>query len=47
MMIVLHGAMRKDPEKNHTRNFESYMKDSEKSRADSAARSRESYNIGV
>ena len=36
-----------DPEKSHARNCESYMKDPEKSRADSAAWSRESYNIGV
>ena len=32
----------KDPEKHRPRNRESYMKDLEKSRADSAARSRES-----
>ena len=32
----------KDPEKHGARNHESYMKDLEKSRADSAARSRES-----
>ena len=31
----------KDPEKRHARNRESYMKDLGKSRADSAARSRE------
>ena len=37
----------KDPEKGHALNCESYMKDPEKSRADSAARSRKSYNIGV
>ena len=37
----------KDPEKRHARNCENYMKDPEKSCADSAARSRESYNIGV
>ena len=37
----------KDPEKSHARNCESYMKDPEKSCADSAARSRKSYNIGV
>ena len=37
----------KDPEKSHARNCESYMKDPEKSPADSAARSHESYNIGV
>ena len=50
MMIVLHGAVRvdlKDPEKSHVRNCESYMKDPEKSRTDSAARSRKSYNIGI
>ena len=32
----------KDPEKHHARNHKSYMKDLEKSRADSAARNRES-----
>ena len=37
----------KDSEKSHARNCESYMKDPEKNRTDSAARSRESYNIGV
>ena len=50
-MIALHRPVRvsylKDPEKSHTQNCESYMKDPEKSHADSAARSRESYNIGV
>ena len=37
----------KDPEKRCAWNRESYMKDPEKSCADSAARNRESYNIGV
>ena len=37
----------KDPEKSHARNCKSYMKDPEKSRADSAARSRERYNIVI
>ena len=37
----------KDPEKRRARNCESYMTDPEKSCADSAARSRESYNIGA
>ena len=45
--IVLHGAMRvnylKDPKKSHAQNRKSYMKDLEKSPADSAARSCESY----
>ena len=50
MMIMLHGAVSitlKDPEKRRARNHESYTKDPEKNRADSAAQSRESYNIGV
>ena len=34
----------KDPEKSHARSRESYMKDLEKRRADTAARSREIYN---
>ena len=33
----------KDPEKSCARSRESYMKDQEKSRADSAARNRENY----
>ena len=33
----------KDPEKSCARSCESYMKDQEKSRADSAARSHENY----
>ena len=33
----------KDPQKSRARSRESYMKDPEKSRADSVARSRESY----
>ena len=37
----------KDPENSHAQKCESCMKDPEKSRADSAAQSRESYNIGV
>ena len=37
----------KDPEKSHAQNCESYMNDPEKSRTESAARSREIYNIGV
>ena len=37
----------KEPGKSHARNCASYMKDPEKSHADSAARSSESYNIGV
>ena len=46
-MIVLHEAMKvsylKDSEKSCAQNHESYMKDLEKSRADSAARSRKNY----
>ena len=50
-MIVLHEAVRvsylKDPEKSCAQNCKSYIKDLEKSRADSAARSRESYKKDV
>ena len=42
-----HESYLKDSEKSHARNCESYMKDPEKNRADGAARSCKSYNIGV
>ena len=42
MLTVQHEAV-KDPEKSRAQSRESYMKDLEKSHADSAARSQESY----